>query len=117
MTRHDPRVRVLHMLDHAREAVELSERLSLDDLREDRVLQLATRKLVEIVGEAAAAVQPEVQARLREIPWAAAIGMRHRLVHGYDQVDLEVLWRTVREDLPALIEDLEGALDRLPSLE
>lgn len=44
------------------------------------------------------------------IPWTAAIGMRHRLVHGYDQVDLDVLWRTVREDLPALIEELERVL-------
>lgn len=101
MTRHEPRVRLRHMLDHAREAVALSERESLDSLREHRVLQLAMRKLVEIVGEAAAAVPPEARATMPSIPWTQAVGMRHHLVHGYDQVDLDVLWKTVREDCPS----------------
>jgi uncharacterized protein with HEPN domain len=74
------------------------------------VLQLALTKLVEIVGEAAAAIPPEIQATLPTIPWKPAIGMRHQLVHGYDQLDLDILWRTVREDLPGLIEDLEGVV-------
>lgn len=110
MTRHDPRVRLLHMLDHAREAVALADGESPQSLRKNRLLQLGMRKLVEIVGEAAAAAPEEIQESLPTIPWTAAIGMRHRLVHGYDQVDLDVLWRTVREDLPSLIEELEEVL-------
>lgn len=112
MTRHDPRVRLLHMLDHAREAVAISDRTDQETLREDRVLQLAMTKLVEIIGEAAAAVPSELQATLPTIPWKSAIGMRHQLVHGYDQIDLDVLWRTVREDLPALVDELERILQR-----
>lgn len=47
-----------------------------------------------------------------EIPWADIIGMRNRLIHGYDFVDLNILWNTVKIDLPPLIEQLERILNR-----
>ena len=74
------------------------------------MLQLALVRLVEIVGEAAARVSPEAQERFPSIPWQQARGMRNRLVHGYDTVDLAVLWDTIQDDLPALIVQLREAL-------
>jgi len=64
-------------------------------------------RLVEIVGEAGARVSKEERAKHPQIPWDDVVGMRNRLIHGYDMVDLDILWDTVKDDLPRLIEALE----------
>jgi uncharacterized protein with HEPN domain len=98
------------MLDHAKEAVDLISGKDKTVLQQNRVLELALIRLVEIVGEASAKVSPETQSKYPSIPWAQAIGMRNRLIHGYDSVDLEVLWDTIEVDLPPLIAELETIL-------
>lgn len=110
MTRHDDDVRLKHMLQYAREAVELVAGKTRDDLKADRMLQLALTRLLEIVGEAATRVTPERQNQHPEIPWRIIAGMRNRLIHGYDAVDLDVLWNTVTDDLPPLIAQIEAVL-------
>jgi uncharacterized protein with HEPN domain len=110
MPRHDPLVRIRHMLDHAREAVDLAATRSRADLGTDRLLELALTRLVEIIGEAAAQTPPEVRAEYPSVPWGKIVGMRNRLVHGYDEVDLNVLWDAVTLNIPALIADLEQAV-------
>jgi uncharacterized protein with HEPN domain len=99
-----------HMLDHAREAVAMITGKSPVDLGNNRMLELALVRLIEIVGEAAGRVSLAMQAQHPEIPWREVIGMRNRLIHGYDSVDLSVLWDTVELDLPPLISQLENLL-------
>ena len=77
----------------------------------NRVLELALVRLIEIVGEAANRLPIEDQSRYPSIPWKEIVGMRNRLVHGYDAIDLDVLWDTLRIDLPKLIEELEKILE------
>ena len=108
MSRRDDRVSLVDMLIHAKEAVVLSGETSLHDLIEDRVMQLALQKLVEIVGEAANRVSEETQQCHQEIPWPQIIGLRNRLVHGYDDVNLDILWKIIQNDLPPLIEQLQA---------
>ncbi len=110
MTRRDDTIRLRHMLDHAREAVAMSRGRERGELDQDRQLMLSLLKLVEIIGEAASRVTADVRETHRTIPWDQIVGTRNRLVHGYDKVDLAVLWRIVREDLPMLIEQLEAIL-------
>ncbi len=110
MTQHDPMVRVQHMLDYSREAIALLGERSSEDLRADRVLQLALVQLIEIVGEAGSRVPADVRDAHPEIPWKQAIGMRHRLIHGYESIDFEVVFDTVRDSLPPLIKQLEELL-------
>jgi len=98
------------MLDHAKEAVDLISGQDKTVLQQNRVLELALIRLVEIVGEASAKVRFDTQSKYPSIPWAQAIGMRNRLIHGYDSVDLEVLWDTIDVDLPPLIAELETIL-------
>jgi uncharacterized protein with HEPN domain len=64
-------------------------------------------RLLEIVGEAASRVPPEDCARNPEIPWPKIVGLRSRLIHGYDAVDLDILWEIVDHDLPPLVSALE----------
>jgi uncharacterized protein with HEPN domain len=98
------------MLDHAREAVMLAEGKAEGDLRSNRLLQLGLVRLVEIIGEAAARVPPEEREQHPEIPWGDVIGMRNKLIHGYDTVDLGILWDTVTNELPGLIRVVESIL-------
>ncbi len=111
MTQHDDIVYLRHMLDHAREAVAMIGGKVRDDLRSERMLELSLVRLVEVVGEAAARVSPEGQAKHQSIPWPRVVGMRNRLIHGYDQVDLDILWDTIEYDLPPLIIELEKILE------
>ncbi len=77
-------------------------------LEQDRKLVLALIKCVEIVGEAASKVSGEFQAAHPEIPWAMIVGMRNRLIHVYFDIDLDRVWDTVTDDLPALAAKLES---------
>jgi len=110
MTRRDDTIRLRHMLDHAQEAVTMSLGRERGELDRDRQLMLSLLKLVEIIGEAACRVTADVREAHPAIPWDQIVGTRNRLVHGYDKVDLDVLWRIVCEDLPALIEQLQAVL-------
>jgi hypothetical protein len=67
-----------------------------------RALRLALTKVVEIVGEAAKHISPELRAAHPEVPWAAAARMRDRFVHHYFDINLDILWHTVSDDLPHL---------------
>jgi uncharacterized protein with HEPN domain len=111
MTRHDDPTSLRHMLDHAREAVEMAAGRAREDLRQDRMLELALVRLVQIVGEAATRVSDEGQRRYAAIPWLQVRGLRNRLVHGYDVVDLDILWNIIQDDLPPLIAELERIVD------
>jgi len=107
MTLHDDGVRMKHMLDYSREALDLVKDRSRLDLDTDRVLELALVRLLEIIGEAASRVSEEGRERYPEIPWPQIISLRNRLIHGYDSVDMDVLWEILQGDLPALILKLE----------
>lgn len=113
MSRHDERTAIRHMIDHAREAVDLTAGKTLDQIKADRVLRLALARLFEIIGEAANRVSRETRALHPGISWADAIAMRNRLIHGYDSVDLDVVMDAVQSDLPFMIRYLESILDKL----
>ncbi len=109
------RVRLLHMLEHAREAIQLVEGRTREDLDGNRLLSLALVRLLEIVGEAAAKVSPEERSRYPTVPWTEVVSLRNRLIHGYDSVDMDVLWRIIEDDLPTLVRDLSIDPDRRDS--
>jgi len=110
MSRRDDLTSLWDMLDHAREAVKLLGDTSREGLAGNRVLQLALTRLVEITGGAANRVSEEARQEYAVIPWAEIIGMRNRLVHGYDVIDYDLLWDTVTADLPTLIAPLQQVL-------
>jgi uncharacterized protein with HEPN domain len=110
MSRRDDKASLSDMLTHAREAEALLGNAGREELAANRVLQLALTRLVEIIAEAANRVSDDERGKHAEIPWAAIVGMRNRLIHGYDVIDYDVLWDTVTVDLPPLIKALERIL-------
>lgn len=107
MSKHDDSVSLRDMLDYAREAVALIQGRSRSDLDTDRMLNLALVRLAEIVGEAATRVSKTRRKRHPQIPWPQIVGLRNRLIHGYDAVDFDILWQILTTDLPPLIATLE----------
>lgn len=106
----DDNTRLLHMLDAAREAIELSSGKTRGDLDSDRMFSLAMVRLVEILCEAAYQVSQTKQHDLAHIDFDNIIGMRHRLVHGYHNIDQDILWDTIQNDLPELVEQLKAVV-------
>ena len=103
----DDAIRLRHMLDAVREAIGFAQDRTRIDLNGDRQLVLALVKDIEIVGEAAYQVSQTARDQLPGIPWGDIIGMRHRLVHAYFAINLDIVWRTLQDDLPPLITELE----------
>jgi uncharacterized protein with HEPN domain len=104
---HDDLVYAGQMLDMARKARQLVEGKNRSDYDADETLRLALTHLVQVIGEAARHASSEFQTAHAEIPWPVIIGMRHKVVHDYMDVDEDVVWQTVLQDLPDLIRLLE----------
>ena len=105
--RRDDASYLLDMLVAARDAVVFADGLSFSEFARDQRTQLAILKCVEIVGEAASRVSAETREAHPAIPWREIVGMRNRLAHAYFEIDLRLVWDTVRNDLPPLIARLE----------
>jgi uncharacterized protein with HEPN domain len=100
-------VRLRHMLDYSREALEMIQGSCRKDLDSNRLLGLALVRLLEMIGEAANRISPDYQSLQPSIPWSRIISLRNRLIHGYDAVDMDILWQILKDDLPILIVELD----------
>lgn len=104
-----------HMLDAAREAMQIAHDADRTTFDSDRTLRLALTHLAQIVGEAARKVSAEGRAAHPGIPWREIIGMRHVLVHRYEGVLEPKVWETVTDDLPVLVATIERFLPKPPA--
>lgn len=100
------------MLYEAQQARRFMSNKRRFDLDSDDLLAYAVVRAIEIVGEAAAHVSLETRMTYPQIPWHNIIGMRNRIVHKYNQVDLNIVWEVVDRNLPGLIVELEAILDK-----
>ena len=108
----DDRVYLGHMLDMSRKAMMMVGGKDRKDFDGDEKLRLALAHLLQIVGEAARRVSQESREAHPQIPWAAIIGMRHKVVHDYLNVDEDVVWNTVTLELAPLVTQLEQIAPR-----
>ena len=109
--RPDDRARLRRLAEAATKAVTYSADRQRGDLDRDELLRLVLTKLVEIVGEAAKHVSQDLREAYPDVPWTAAGRMRDRLIHHYFDINLDVLWHTVTEDLPSLLAALPAVHD------
>lgn len=80
--------------------------VSLAELGTNDDLVAASAWRLAVIGEAAGRISVAYRQQHPEIPWLQIVGMRNRLIHGYDAIDLEVVWSTVQNDLPNLVSQL-----------
>ena len=110
MSRHDDSVKVRHMLDAAKEAVDFLKDRGREVLHSHRMLLLSLVRCLEVIGEAASKMSKEFQQKHPEIPWPLMIAVRNRMIHAYYDVDSDRVWEMVKSDLPPLILQLEKIL-------
>lgn len=108
-------LRVPDYLGHILKAIERIDRYTADmdevAFLNSELVQDAVIRNIEIIGEAANNIQrvaPEFAVRHDDIPWLVMYTMRNRVSHGYDKVDLEIVWKTVQSDLPRLYQQVQA---------
>ncbi len=99
------------MLDTVHRIRSLVRDRSRSSFETDEIRQLALLHLIQVLGEAASRVSADRRARHPELPWAAMVGMRNRIVHGYDHVDPDLVWRVATSDLEVVVAALERVVD------
>jgi uncharacterized protein with HEPN domain len=102
----EDRVRLRHMVEAGESAVQFVAGHQRADLDEDRMLLFALVRAIEVLGEAASKISEETRATHAGIPWRAIIGMRNRLIHAYFEINTEIVWQTVTQEIPALLPPL-----------
>lgn len=105
---------LLDMLLAARDAVGFVGGLDEARFADSRLHQNAVIRSLEIIGEAAGKVSAETRAELPNIPWRDMIGMRHRLIHGYAEVRIDLVWHVATERLAPLIAVIEPLIPPSP---
>jgi uncharacterized protein with HEPN domain len=107
----DDRLYLLHMLETSRRIEQKVAGLSRSQFDSDDNLQLALTHLIQTIGEAARLVGDSTRSTLPNIPWPAITGMRHRIVHDYTRIDLDVVWLVATQKIPELILLLAPTVD------
>ena len=106
--RAEDRVRLRHMIEVAESAMRFIAGRQRTDLEEDRMLLFALVRAIEVLGEAASRMSDEMRTTHTSIPWRAIIGMRKRLIHAYFEINTEIVWQTVTQEIPALLPQLRA---------
>ena len=104
------RIRVTHILEAAKEALSFTAGKSRLNFETDRQLQMAVVREIEIIGEAAGKVSEETRSKYPDIPWLKIANMRNHLAHVYFDIDLDIVWDTLQQNLPPLVKQIEKIL-------
>jgi uncharacterized protein with HEPN domain len=99
------------MLDGAEAIRTFTEKLTFEEFCKDRKTVDAVVRNLEVIGEAARHIPPSIREQYPRVSWFEIVGMRSILIHEYFDVDFEIVWTTVREDLPSLIARLKEIPD------
>lgn len=100
-----------HMLVAIDRVVEATERVTRQEFNGDWVVQDAIVHELQILGEAAGRVSRDLTDSHPEVPWRKVTGLRHKIVHDYFAIDMEVVWDTATLDAPAVRPIIQALLD------
>lgn len=115
----DNRIYLVHMLETAQRITRRVAGLTRAQFDANEDVQLALTHLLQMIGEAARLVSPDTRLAVPGLPWKEITGMRHRLVHDYLNVNLDLVWEAAIQDAPVVISELQKALQQIgdPRLE
>jgi len=103
---------VLDILTAARLAIRFAEGIDLAGFLDDEKTQSAVIHQLLVMGEAAKRLSPEFRSKHPQLPWKMMAGMRDKLVHEYDDVDLDEVWNTLSSGVPQVIAALQDVEPR-----
>lgn len=105
------------ILDAMTKAEEFVAGMELQAFRQDDKTVFAAIRALEIIGEAAKKIPAPFRRRYAAVPWKNLAGMRDKLIHDYMGVSVEIVWRTVTEDIPVVKRQLADILDAVRGAE
>lgn len=105
-------VTLLDIAEACREIADFIRGMDFEEFVGDRKTRSATLHQLLVMGEATKRLSSDFRNRHPQLPWSAMAGMRDVLIHGYDQVDLEEVWKSASVEVPQVLEDVEQLLAR-----
>jgi uncharacterized protein with HEPN domain len=105
-------VYLLHIRDACLRIETYIDGKTFSEFRRTQLLQDGVVRQIQIIGQAAKQLTPELRKKLKAIDWIGIIGMRNKLVHEYFGVDLKTIWVTAAEEVPQLLKELEKYRNR-----
>ena len=104
------RIIIQKIIKYISEVAEYTENMTANDFMNDRKTMTACAFSVSQIGELSKEISSDTQTKHSTIPWNAIRGMRNKIVHDYENIDLSVLWGTIEKSLPDLKQNLENIL-------
>jgi len=113
MKRRDYRDYLQDILDSITDIENFIRGMSFEDFKRDRKTINAVVRSIEVIGEATKKIPKTLKDKHREVPWKKMSGMRDKLIHEYFGVDVEILWKTAKDDIPPLKQLVQNILKSL----
>lgn len=99
------------IIKYAEEAIDFVNEMTFEGFRNTRMVVAACVFNISQIGELVKNVSDEITNKYKNIEWKAIRSLRHKIVHDYDGVDIDVIWDIIENDLPQLIEDLKNIMN------
>ncbi|MHB1681006.1 MAG: HepT-like ribonuclease domain-containing protein [bacterium] len=101
--------------DYSKKAIDYLNNITYEEFLKDNKTTDATIRTIEVVGEAATKIKnmpnsADFFEKYSYVDWKEAVRMRNRIIHGYEDIDYEIVWNTVKTDFPKLKSDVEKVI-------
>jgi len=113
----DPKIFLLHILENINLVLEDLRNIQKDDFFNTKLLQDATIRRIELIGEAVKNLPEEIKATYTNIPWRQIAATRDFIIHEYFSIDVDLIWEVTQKDLPDLKKKIEKILKDLENNE
>jgi len=113
MRKRDCRDYLQDMLDSISDVDSFTKDMSFEQFKKDRKTVSAVVRSIEVIGEASKRIPETMKAKCAGVPWKLIAGMRDKLIHEYFGVDVEILWKTAKADIPPLEPLIQNMLKSL----
>ena len=111
MTNHDNKVYLQHIIDSIKQIDNYVGKVSFDDFASNQMMIDAVIRNFEVMGEACNRLPDDFKEKYSRINFQPATSMRNRLIHGYEDINLNYVWEAIKQDLPKLFREIENIIN------
>ncbi len=101
------------ILEYAKYSLSFIETVTYEEFILDKKVIFATVRALEVIGESSNRISDELKEKYKYLPWVEMRGLRNRIVHNYDDVDYDIIWNVLKNEIPTLINQIEQIIDEV----